>query len=164
MHGGDADEFIDYMNDGEASVRHRSFVYRFSGLKYHAGRHQYRISIEKYRFTKEPFEDFMELVYHYESEDAEDVLNHHGSLVDRKAILHIDDYEGMTEEMERRLWIRRSYAKSVRQMIDMEDPRSEEEQIEQAERKYGEITMPKTSGDTHWLYSDQLGLFKERKG
>lgn len=40
MHGGDADEFIDYMNDGEASVRHRSFV------------------------------------YHYESEDAEDVLNH----------------------------------------------------------------------------------------
>ena len=74
MHGGDADEFIDYMNDGEASVRHRSFVYRFSGLKYHAGRHQYRISIEKYRFTKEPFEDFMELVYHYESEDAEDVL------------------------------------------------------------------------------------------
>lgn len=51
-------------------------------------------------------------------------------------------------------------------MIDMEDPRSEEEQIEQAERKYGEITMPKTSGDTHWLYSDQLGLFKEeeRKG
>ena len=39
MHGGDADEFIDYMNDGEASVRHRSFVYRFSGLKYHAGRH-----------------------------------------------------------------------------------------------------------------------------
>lgn len=76
MHGGDADEFIDYMNDGEASVRHRSFVYRFSGLKYHAGRHQYRTSIEKYRFTKEPFEDFMELVYHYESEDAEDVLNH----------------------------------------------------------------------------------------
>lgn len=76
MHGGDADEFIDYMNDGEASVRHRSFVYRFSGLKYHAGRHAYRISIEKYRFTKEPFEDFMELVYHYESEDAEDVLNH----------------------------------------------------------------------------------------
>lgn len=68
--------------------------------------------------------------------------------------------------MKRRLWIQRSYAKSVRQMIDMEDPRSEEEQIEQAERKYGEITMPKTSGDTHWLYSDQLGLFKEeeRKG
>ena len=32
MQGGDADEFIDFMNDGEASVRHKSYVYRFSGL------------------------------------------------------------------------------------------------------------------------------------
>ena len=40
MQGGDADEFIDYMNDGEASVRHRGYVYRFSGLKYHPGRLQ----------------------------------------------------------------------------------------------------------------------------
>ena len=56
MQGGDADEFIDFMNDGEASVRHKSYVYRFSGLK--------------------PFEEFMEMVYYYESDDAEDVLNH----------------------------------------------------------------------------------------
>ena len=72
MQGGDADEFIDYMNDGEASVRHRGYVYRFSGLKYHPGRDTYSISVEKYRFSNEPFEDFMELVYNYESEDADD--------------------------------------------------------------------------------------------
>lgn len=76
MRGGDADEFIDYMNDGEASVRYKSFVYRFSGLKYHPGRDTYSISIDKYRFTREPFEEFLELVYNYESEDPEDVLNH----------------------------------------------------------------------------------------
>ena len=58
MQGGDADEFIHFMNDGEASVRHKS------------------ISVEKYRFTGKPFEEFMEMVYYYESDDAEDVLNH----------------------------------------------------------------------------------------
>lgn len=122
------------------------------------------LPMEFRRFRENAIEDVKLTVRYTDGEETFCELDDHGSLVDRKAILHIDDYEGMTEEMERRLWIRRSYAKSVRQMIDMEDPRSEEEQIEQAERKYGEITMPKTSGDTHWLYSDQLGLFKERKG
>ena len=51
MQGGDADEFIDFMNDGEASVRHKSYVYRFSGLKFHPGRDTNSISVEKYRFT-----------------------------------------------------------------------------------------------------------------
>lgn len=54
MQGGDADEFIDYLNDGEASVRHRGYVYRFSGLKFHPGRNTYSISVEKYRFPKSP--------------------------------------------------------------------------------------------------------------
>ena len=66
MTGGDADEFIDYLTIGHASVRHKGYVYRFSGLVYHPERHTYRISVEKYRWTKEPFEDFMELVYNYE--------------------------------------------------------------------------------------------------
>ena len=124
------------------------------------------LPMEFRRFRENAIEDVKLTVRYTDGEETFCELDDHGSLVDRKAILHIDDYEGMTEEMERRLWIQRSYAKAVRQMIDMEDPRSEEEQIEQAERKYGEITMPKTSGDTHWLYSDQLGLFKEeeRKG
>lgn len=124
------------------------------------------LPLEFRRFRENAIEDVKLTVRYTDGEETFCELDDHGSLVNRKAILHIDDYAEMTEEMERRLWIRRSYAKSVRQMIDMEDPRSEEEQIEQAERKYGEITMPKTSGDTHWLYSDQLGLFKEeeRKG
>lgn len=122
------------------------------------------LPMEFRRFRENAIEDVKLTVRYTDGEETFCELDDHGSLVNRKAILHIDDYEEMTEEMERRLWIRRSYAKSVRQMIDMEDPRSEEEQVEQAERKYGEITMPKTSGDTHWLYSDQLGLFKERKG
>lgn len=122
------------------------------------------LPMEFRRFRENAIEDVKLTVRYTDGEETFCELDDHGSLVDRKAILHIDDYEGMTEDMERRLWIHRDYAKSVRQMIDMEDPRSEEEQIEQAERKYGEITIPKTSGDTHWLYSDQLGLFKERKG
>ena len=64
MKGGDADEFIDYLMDGGASVRHKGYVYHFSGLVYHPGQQRWRVSIEKYRWTKEPFEDFMELVYH----------------------------------------------------------------------------------------------------
>lgn len=76
MKGGDADEFIDYLMDGGASVRHKGYVYHFSGLVCHPGQHKWRVSIEKYRWTKEPFEDFMELVYHYTSDEEEDCINH----------------------------------------------------------------------------------------
>ena len=53
MKGGDADEFIDYLMDGGASVRHKGYVYHFSGLVYHPGQQRWRVSIEKYRWTKE---------------------------------------------------------------------------------------------------------------
>ena len=76
MKGGDADEFIDYLMDGGASVRHKGYVYHFSGLVYHPGQQRWRVSIEKYRWTKEPFEDFMELVYQYASDEEEDCINH----------------------------------------------------------------------------------------
>ena len=52
MKGGDADEFIDYLMDGGASVRHKGYVYHFSGFVYHPGQHKWRVSIEKYRWTK----------------------------------------------------------------------------------------------------------------
>lgn len=32
MKGGDADEFIDYLMDGGASVRHKGYVYHFQDL------------------------------------------------------------------------------------------------------------------------------------
>lgn len=54
MKGGDADEFIDYLMDGGASVRHKGYVYHFSGFVYHPGQQRWRVSIEKYRWTKEP--------------------------------------------------------------------------------------------------------------
>lgn len=76
MRGGNADDFIDYMLDGEACVRHKSYVYRFSGLKYHPGRQTYSISVERYRYTDTPFEDFMDLVYYYESPNQDDCLDH----------------------------------------------------------------------------------------
>lgn len=75
MKGGDADEFIDYLMDGGASVRHKDMS-TISGLVYHPGQQRWRVSIEKYRWTKEPFEDFMELVYHYASDEEEDCINH----------------------------------------------------------------------------------------
>lgn len=37
MKSGDADEFIDYLMDGGASVRHKGYVYHFSGFVYHPG-------------------------------------------------------------------------------------------------------------------------------
>lgn len=43
---------------------------------YHPGQRKWRVSIEKYRWTKEPFEDFMELVYYYTSDEEEDCINH----------------------------------------------------------------------------------------
>lgn len=76
MRGVDADDFIDSMYDGPACVRHKSYVYRFSGLKYHPGRHTFSISVERYRYTEIPFADFMDLVYYYESPNEDDCLDH----------------------------------------------------------------------------------------
>jgi hypothetical protein len=75
MKGGDADEFIDYITEYDACVRHKGYVYRFF-TSFHPGRQTYRVSIEKYRWTEEAFHDFVELVYTYESDDLEDCLNH----------------------------------------------------------------------------------------
>ena len=54
----------------------KDMSYHFSELVYHPGQQRWRVSIEKYRWTKEPFEDFMELVYHYASDEEEDCINH----------------------------------------------------------------------------------------
>lgn len=82
----DADEFIDALTTGDASVRHKAYVYHFSGLVYHPGRKTYRVSIEKYKWTKEPFSEFMELVYSYESDDTQDP--HHG-----RTAIHADQHQ-----------------------------------------------------------------------
>lgn len=76
MKGMNTEDFVDMLAVGEGCVRHRSFVYRFSGLRQHPGRGTWRVSVEKYRYTKEPFEDFVDLVYSYESDDPEDCLDH----------------------------------------------------------------------------------------
>jgi len=76
MNGGTAEDFIDSLNDGPQAVRHRSYVYRFSGLIWHPARETYSVSVEKYRFSKEPWTDFMEIIYRYESPDADDCLDH----------------------------------------------------------------------------------------
>lgn len=76
MKGMNTEDFVDQLMDTDGCVRHKSFVYHFSGLRRHAGRGIWRVSVEKYRWTKEPFEDFMELVYSYESDDPEDCMNH----------------------------------------------------------------------------------------
>lgn len=76
MKGVNADDFIDSMLECESSVRHKSYIYRFSGIIYHPARNTYSISIEKYRRTKEPFEDFIECVYYIEDEDEGVCLDH----------------------------------------------------------------------------------------
>lgn len=76
MKGMNTEDFVDQLMDTDGCVRHKSFVYHFSGLRRHAGRGTWRVSVEKYRWTKEPFEDFMELVYSYESGDSEDCMDH----------------------------------------------------------------------------------------
>ena len=38
MQGGDADEFIDFMNDGEAYVRHKSYGVPFFGAEVPSGK------------------------------------------------------------------------------------------------------------------------------
>lgn len=76
MKGINVEDFVDSLAVGDACVRHRSFVYHFSGLRHNPGRGMYRVSIEKYRATKEPYENFVGLIYHYESEDPEDCLDH----------------------------------------------------------------------------------------
>ncbi len=76
MKGMNTEDFVDMLAESDGCVRHKSYVYHFSGIRRHAGRGTYRTSIEKYRFTKEPYEDFMGLVYSYESDDFEDVMDH----------------------------------------------------------------------------------------
>lgn len=75
MKGVGAEEFIDSLLDGPACVRHKGYVYRFL-LSFHPGRNMYRVSVEKYRWTKAAFEDFMDVVYSYEAPDEEDCLHH----------------------------------------------------------------------------------------
>ncbi len=76
MKGMNTEDFVDMLMDTDGCVRWKSYVYHFSGLRYHKGRHTWRMSVEKYRFTKEPYEEFMELTYNYESDDEEDVMDH----------------------------------------------------------------------------------------
>lgn len=76
LKGINTEDFVDQLMDTDGCVRHKSFVYHFSGLRWNPGRRTYRVSVEKYRFTKEPFEGFLELVYTYESDDAEDCMDH----------------------------------------------------------------------------------------
>lgn len=76
MKNGNANDFIYYLYDADACVRYKSYVYRFSKLRYNQAREIYSIGIEKYHYTEEPFSAFMELVYSYESNDKEDCINH----------------------------------------------------------------------------------------
>ena len=76
LKGINTEDFVDQLMDTDGCVRHKSFVYHFSGLRWNPGRRTYRVSVEKYRFTKDPFEEFLELVYTYESDDAEDCMDH----------------------------------------------------------------------------------------
>lgn len=76
MRGMDTEDFVDSLMDSDGCVRWKSFVYHFSGLRYHSGRRMYRVSVERYRYTKEPYEEFMDLMYYYESDTEEDCIDH----------------------------------------------------------------------------------------
>jgi hypothetical protein len=76
MKNGSAEDFLDTLYVDNACVRSHSYVYRFSRVRYNAERGLYSIDVEKYRYTEEPFSDFIEIVYYYESDDEEDCLNH----------------------------------------------------------------------------------------
>ena len=52
MKGINTEDFVDQLMDTDGCVRHKSFVYHFSGLRWNPGRRTYRVSVEKYRFTK----------------------------------------------------------------------------------------------------------------
>lgn len=78
-----------------------------------------------------------------------------GNWINRTAVLHIGEAPDMTEEAESRLWIHRDYAQSL---ANLAEKTGGEENLD----RYGEITIPDTSGtDTAWYYSDQFGLCKK---
>lgn len=92
MKGINTEDFVDSLAVTDGCVRHRSFVYHFSGLRYNSGRGMYRVSVEKYRWTKEPYEDFVGLIYHYESDDPDDCMDHllDDSLWDGKSFYELE--------------------------------------------------------------------------
>lgn len=76
MKNGNVDDFIYSLYDDSACVRYKGYVYRFSRLRHNPMRGTYTVSVENYHYTKEPFADFLGMVYSYESDDPEDCLNH----------------------------------------------------------------------------------------
>lgn len=69
--------------------------------------------------------------------------------------LHIEKAPEIQEKIALRLWIHKDYRQSLANLIEKTGG---EENLD----RYGEITIPDTSGtDTAWYYSDQFGLFKK---
>lgn len=79
-----------------------------------------------------------------------------------RGFIDVSDYDGMTEQMKRRLWLVRDYETVLKRHISDTEKESEEIQIAAISRKYGEITIPDRKSDMaeDWKYDDQLGMFK----
>lgn len=79
-----------------------------------------------------------------------------------RGFIDVSDYDGMTEQMKRRLWLVRDYETVLKRHISDTKKESEEIQIAAISRKYGEITIPDRESDIveNWKYDDQLGMFK----
>lgn len=79
-----------------------------------------------------------------------------------RGFIDVSDYDGMTEQMKRRLWLVRDYETVLKRHISDTEKESEEIQIAAISRKYGEITIPDRKSDIaeDWKYDDQLGMFK----
>lgn len=72
----------------------------------------------------------------------------------------IQDFAGLTKEMQNRLWLVRDYQKALSDQVSDENRDNEEKQMQCASEKYGELVLPHADQLQDWLYSDQFGLFQ----
>lgn len=79
-----------------------------------------------------------------------------GEWVPVTQVLHIEEMPDMTKEALSHLWIQRDYHTSLNILMNKEEHEDDDSFL-----RFGEITIPDTSEDICWVYSDQLGLFKE---
>lgn len=72
--------------------------------------------------------------------------------------------KALPKEAQDRLWLVRDYAASLSSYAMPEDTLSEEDSLDAAGWRYGEITLPQAKDTVQeWLYSDQFGLYRKEE-
>lgn len=100
------------------------------------------------------------LIARYDNDDWNFSIYEDSQYKKASASLGIKDYN-MPHPMKHRLWICRDYLQALRSLTQPAEEIPEEQQMQDASAKFGEITLPDYHDNRCWFYSDDLGVFPD---